>query len=142
MKIGRKLILCLTIFALLWGAVSPAKMASAKAKKYGYLGGENGYQDLKIKYKGHKLYLRGYAWKTKGERLPKYPSRKKKKIKKTVKIGNDCKINVGTEPEKNFKFKSKKKVKRWCGKGNTWFSAPELYVIIKGNKAVYISLGA
>lgn len=144
MKKRKKILVWLSIFALIFGVFSSFNVTSVNAasKKYGYLGGENGYQDLKLKCKGHKLYLTGYAWKTDGSKYPEYPTIKKKKINKTVKIGNDCKISIGTEPETNFKYKNKKKFTKYCGKENTYFSAPRAYVILKGNKAVLISLGA
>lgn len=141
MKKRKKILVWMSIFALIFGVFSSFNVTSVNAasKKYGYLGGENGYQDFKLKWKGHKLYLTGYAWKTDGSKYPEYPTIKKKKINKTVKIGNDCKIVSG---ETTFKFKNKKKVNEACGKENTYFSAPSAYVILKGNKAVFISLGA
>lgn len=144
MKTGKKFVVWVTIFTLLLGTHFSAKMASAKTKKYGYLGGANSfYEDFKIKYKGHKLYMKGYVWKTDGNKIPRYSiEKKKKKIKKTVKITNDCKINFGDETEWNFKFKNKKKVNQFFGKENTWFSAPSVYIVVSGNKAVYLSLGS
>lgn len=135
-----KLILCVIIFALLWGMFPSAKLTSAKIKNIGYLGGSESPK-FQIKYKGNKLYLKGYVWKTKGVKNPKYPSGKKKtKITKTVKIGDNCKIVTSEGMEDTvFKFK---KMKSYGFKENTWYSEPYLYVLVKGNNAVYLVFSA
>lgn len=116
---------------------------SKKAKTRIYWGGYgNGDGDFKIKYKGHKLYMVGVAYKLKPGQEVSYGVDKKRKVRKTVKISDNCKISIGSESVTDFKFKNKKKLKYYWGREGTWLKAPSIYVKVKGNKAVLISYGA
>lgn len=130
-------------FCIIIGDVPIGETNFSKDKKIGYLGGSDSPK-FKIKYKGHKLYLKGYAWKTSGTKMPKASYAKKKtKITKTVKIGDNCQFVCGEGMEDiKFKFKNKEQLKSYCGKENTWVTQPFLYVVVKGKNAVYISMGA
>lgn len=145
MKALTKRILFLVALMLLSAMLLSPDISQAKAKKCGYLGGFSmeKSQNFELKYVGHKLYLRGYAWKTNGNMHPGYPSdRQKTRVKKTFTLKDTCQFSVGDETETRFKFKNKAMVNRWCGKENKWISAPSVYVIAKGKNVVFISLGA
>lgn len=145
MKTQRTRLLFIMLLTLLSVWLLTPETSQAKAQKCGYLGGASmeKSQNFELKYVGHKLYLRGYAWKTNGCMSPGYPSeRKKTRIKKTFTLKDSCKFCVGDETDNYFKYKDKAMVNRWCGKEKTWLSAPSVYIITKGKKVIYVSLGS
>ncbi len=82
---------------LLLCVAAPVSVHAKSPKVYVYHGGYgNGDGNFIVKYKGNKVYLRGYAHKEKNIQSIRYLD-KKPKVKKTYKITKNCKISVGDE---------------------------------------------